>query len=95
MPAYAVGNVVVSNPDAMMKYVERMPALMAKYKGRILANDRAPTLVEGQAPVGSTIVIEFPDVATAKAFYADPEYKTAKGFRVGAATLNLVIVAGL
>jgi uncharacterized protein (DUF1330 family) len=95
MTAYAIIHVTVRDPAGMGKYVERMPALQKKYGARVLANDRAGTTIEGAARPGSRVIIEFPDVARAKAFYADPDYLAAKQLRAGAAELEVVIVEGL
>ncbi|MSO66127.1 MAG: DUF1330 domain-containing protein [Alphaproteobacteria bacterium] len=94
MPAYAVGHVAVTKPEGMKQYRESMPALLAKYGARMVINDRNPTTVEGPPRAGSVVVIEFSDLAKARAFYADPDYAAAKASRTGAGEIHLVICEG-
>ena len=41
-----------------------------------------------------TVINEFKDVATAKAFYDSVEYQAARQKRLGAADFNMIIVEG-
>jgi len=41
------------------------------------------------------VILEFPDVETAKRFYASPEYGAARAKRAGAAVMNMIVVPGL
>lgn len=95
MTAYAIIRVTIRVPGAMDQYRDRMPPLIEKYRGRLLANDRHPAAIEGASQTGSIVLIEFPDVATAKAFYADPDYLAAKKTREGKADLEVTIIEAL
>jgi uncharacterized protein (DUF1330 family) len=54
----------------------------------------ATEAVEGPAPDG-VILLEFPDVAAAKAWYESPEYQAALPHRLKAADYRAFIVEGL
>lgn len=41
------------------------------------------------------VLVEFPDLATAKAWYDSPEYAEARATRADAATGRFVVVEGL
>ena len=95
MVAYAVAEVLVDDPVGFGQYAERTPPVLAKYGAKLIANDPAPVTVEGKIRKGSLVVIEFPDKASAQAFYADHDYVAAKKLREGAATLHVAIASGL
>jgi uncharacterized protein (DUF1330 family) len=51
-------------------------------------------LLEKLAPLDGAVVIEFPDVETAKRWYESPAYQAAKHYRNGAADVELFIIDG-
>jgi uncharacterized protein (DUF1330 family) len=52
-------------------------------------------LLEGTRPPNRVVVLEFPTLERAKAFYESAEYLAARAARAGAAEMNIVAVAGL
>jgi uncharacterized protein (DUF1330 family) len=46
------------------------------------------------APLEGAVVLEFPDMATATAWYESPGYQTAKQHRDGAADVDLFFIDG-
>ncbi|MBM3486125.1 MAG: DUF1330 domain-containing protein [Alphaproteobacteria bacterium] len=95
MPAYWIGMLSVTNPDKFKGYADRAPAAIAKFGGKMLSRGGQLTNLEGAPPPGRIAIIEFKDVATAKACYDSPEYQEAKRQREGAATAQFFIVEGL
>jgi uncharacterized protein (DUF1330 family) len=52
--------------------------------------------LEGEGTLPSTIVVlEFPTMAQAKAWYNDPEYAPLITLRQGGSTLDFILVEGL
>ena len=51
--------------------------------------------MEGDNETRRLVILEFPDMATARTFYNSPEYTAAKAERAGAADGQFVIVEGL
>lgn len=51
-------------------------------------------LVEGEGPVESTVLVEFPDAETARAWYFGDAYQAVKTYRDGAAEIDIVIAEG-
>lgn len=95
MPAYWIGMISVTNPDKFKGYSDRAPAAIAKFGGKMLSRGGQLTNLEGAPPPGRIAIIEFKDVATAKACYDSPEYQEAKRHREGAATAQFFIIEGL
>lgn len=51
-------------------------------------------LLEMMGPLDGAVVIEFPDVETAKGWYESPAYQEAKQRRDGAADVEIFIIDG-
>ena len=94
MAAYWIAHVTVTEPAAYKGYQTLAPKAFAKFGGTFLARGGASDSPEG-AGFERHVVIEFPDLATARACYASPEYQTAKAARAGAAEVMITIVEGL
>ena len=94
MPAYWIAHVAVTDPDRYKGYQNLAPLAFSKFGGTFLARGGASDTPEG--PVFDRhVVIEFPDLESARACYASPEYQNAKAQRDAAATVMITIVEGL
>ena len=92
MAAYAIGSITLRNTAWQQEYSARMPALIAKHGGRPLAKS-APLALESAPALAQTMVlIEFPSVAQAQAWYDDPEHAPLKALRQSGADFSLVLV---
>ena len=92
--AYVLVEISVSDPAAFEAYKTLSTAALAAHGGRYLARGGAADLLEGVGTPNRVTLIEFPDLATAKAWYSSPEYTEAKAARAGAATARFVVVEG-
>jgi uncharacterized protein (DUF1330 family) len=95
MPAYVIANVEVADAAKYENYKRAAQAVIAAHGGRYLVRGGASEVVEGAFPGSRFVVLEFPDLATAKSFATSADYAAAKGERAGAASMNMVIVAGI
>ncbi len=93
--AYVLVEISVSDPEAFEVYKTLSTAALAAHGGRYLARGGTAELLEGVGTPNRVTLLEFPDLATAKAWYASPEYTEAKAARVDAATARFVVVEGL
>jgi uncharacterized protein (DUF1330 family) len=93
MPAYWLARSKINAPIEYKKYTDRVPAIMAKYGGRILARGNRYQILEGPEKFHRFVVIEFPTLEQAFACQQSPEYQAASAFRrSGAGEVELVIV---
>ena len=90
---YWVAQVDVSDPEAYKAYLAANQAPFHEYGARFLVRAGQHQPVEGRCR-SRLIVIEFPDYATALACYHSPEYAAAKALRMGAASINIVVIEG-
>ena len=94
MAAYVVVNVDVKNPERYDAYRAKVPPTIAAYGGKFLVRGAALHEMEGKWPRPRLVIVEFPDVESAKRWWASPEYAEAKALRQANSEAELVIVEG-
>ena len=92
---YVIVNLDVHDPEMFEKYREAVPPTIAQYEGKYLVRGGAMEVLEGNAPLPRTVVLEFPSVDKARTWYNSPEYQAIIGLRHGASTANGIIVEGM
>jgi uncharacterized protein (DUF1330 family) len=95
MPAYWVARSKINDAVEYKKYTDRVPAIIAKFGGKVLARGGRFQILEGPEKFQRFVVIEFPSLEQAVACQRSPEYQEAAAFRRGGAgEVELVIVEG-
>ncbi len=94
MPAYMIARIEVTDPEDYAAYASQTVALAERYGGRFLVKGGAMTQLEGAGP-DRHVVVEFPDRATAEAWYASAEYQAILPIALRASRRDLVIVEGV
>jgi uncharacterized protein (DUF1330 family) len=94
MPAYIIVRVEVTDWERYREYTKRTPAVIAQYGGKFIVRGGEHVTLEGPAETRRLVVIEFPGLEQAKAFYHSKEYTEVKALREGAALGQLVAVEG-
>jgi uncharacterized protein (DUF1330 family) len=95
MPAYVIIETDISDPEQYERYKQASPGAVASGGGRFVVRGGELAVLEGDWDPKRIVVLEFPDLETAKRWYESPEYEDAKALREGAAKLNMVAVEGL
>jgi len=95
MPAYWVARAKIDDPAEYKKYTDRVPKIIARHGGKVLARGGRFRIMEGPDKFHRFIVIEFPTFDQAVACFTSPEYDEAAAFRRrGAGEVETVIVEG-
>ncbi|MGL4576526.1 MAG: DUF1330 domain-containing protein [Burkholderiaceae bacterium] len=94
MPAYIIADVTVTDPVQYEEYKKFSTAAMQAHGAVVRVRGGKTVKLEGREP-GRTVVLEFPTLAAAQAFYDSPEYAKARKAREGAAVMNMFVVEGL
>jgi uncharacterized protein (DUF1330 family) len=95
MAAYVVVQVDIKDPVRYDDYRRMVPASLEKYGGRFLVRGGKTHTMEGDWSPKRFVVVEFPSVDQAKAWWASPEYAEAKALRQATAESQLIIAEGL
>jgi uncharacterized protein (DUF1330 family) len=91
--AYWVAHVDVKDPEGYTAYIRANAAAFAKYGAKFIIRGGPQVQVEGSAR-SRTVVIEFADLATARACYDSPEYQAAKALRDPVSVADVTIIEG-
>jgi uncharacterized protein (DUF1330 family) len=95
MAAYAIGRLTMRDPSWRTEYLPKTAELIAKHGGRYVVRGGAMERLEGQGALPSAIVVlEFPSMAHAKAWYNDPAYAPLIKLRQTGSDLDFVLVDG-
>ncbi|MDT2021760.1 DUF1330 domain-containing protein [Methylocella sp. CPCC 101449] len=91
MSAFVIGEVEIVRPEGMKGYGPMVAASIEKFGGRYLARGSKPEVLEG-GPAHNILIIEFPDMDSARRWYASSDYAAAKTIRLGSSNLRLILV---
>jgi uncharacterized protein (DUF1330 family) len=95
MPAYWIARSKINDPVEYKKYTDRVPGIIARFGGKVLARGGRYQILEGPEKFQRFVVIEFPSLEQAVACQRSPEYQEAAAFRRGGAgEVELVVVEG-
>jgi uncharacterized protein (DUF1330 family) len=94
MPAYIMARVEVTDWDRYREYTKATPDVIAKFGGKFIVRAGEMVPLEGPEETRRIVVIEFPGLAEAKAFYHSEEYTKVKELRLGAATGQFFAIEG-
>ena len=94
MPAYMIVTAKISDRDAFISgYGAAAAKLVAKFGGTYVLRGPGARLLEGDFGDGASMVIsEWPDRASAEAFWNSPEYAEAKKLRAGIADCQVLLI---
>ncbi|TPI79921.1 DUF1330 domain-containing protein [Mesorhizobium sp. B2-8-9] len=95
MPAYVISDVTIRDREAFETYRTRAAASIAAHGGRYLARGGEVEALEGNWKPGPLIVVEFPDMDSARRWYRSAEYAAALEVRDTALSRNLILVDGI
>jgi uncharacterized protein (DUF1330 family) len=95
MAAYIVVHIDVHDPDRYEVYKLMAPASIRQYGGRYLTRGGATEVLEGDWTPQRLVLLEFPSMEQAKAFWDSPEYAEAKALRMATTTSHVILLDGL
>ena len=94
MAAYALVNVEITDSEGFAEYRKLVPASIAAFGGRFLTRGGATEVLEGEWMPKRLVILEFPDIATLKAWYQSPDYQHLVEIRKRTATSDFVVIEG-
>ena len=95
MAAYVIVQVDVKDPVRYDDYKKMVPSSIEKFGGRFLVRGGRTHTLEGNWSPKRFVMVEFPDVDRAKAWWASPEYAEAKALRQATADSMLIVAEGV
>lgn len=94
MPAYLIVEMDVHDPEGHEAYRQAGPPTLIPFDGKFIVRGGEMAVLEGDWQPKRLAMAEFPDLESAKAWYASDGYQAAKKLRENTATLRIVAVEG-
>ena len=95
MPAYLIAEIEITDPQGYTEYTKVVPATVEKYGGRFLVRGGKAHPLEGEWPERRRVLIEFPSIEKARAWWDSPEYAGPKQKRIASSKGRLVFLEGV
>ncbi len=95
MTAYLIARVDVKDMTQYKEYTKLTPGIIEKFGGKFISRGSDIVLLEGEEEKRRVVMVEFPDLQTAKDFYHSDEYQAAIKVREGAAEGQFIVVDGV
>jgi uncharacterized protein (DUF1330 family) len=95
MKAYVIVDVTIHDPVEYENYKKLTPGTLAQYNGKFLVRGGKTETMEGDWQPGRFVILEFPSVENARAWYSSGSYSEAKLIRQRAAHTQMILAEGL
>lgn len=95
MTALVIVDVRVTDPAKFEDYKKLVPATLTPYGGKFLVRGGRVETLEGGWDPKRIVVIEFPTLERAKAWWGSEEYRVPKLMRLASADTRMIAVESL
>jgi uncharacterized protein (DUF1330 family) len=92
--SYVIVDIDITDPDRYAQYRELAAAAVEAAGGRYLVRGGATDVLEGDRTPSRLVLLEFPSMEAARAWYDSPAYVDARAVREGAAHGSFIAVEG-
>jgi uncharacterized protein (DUF1330 family) len=93
--AYVIANVEVTNPEQYEEYKKLSTIAMKAHGAEPCVRGGKVEVLEGDWSPQRMVVLKFPSMEKARAFYNSVEYEAARKARQGAAVMRMIVVEGV
>jgi len=94
MKAYIIVDVNIKDAVRYEDYKKLTPASLIPFDGRFIVRGGTTETLEGDWQPGRIVVLEFPSVEKAKAWWSSAGYAPAKAIRQSASETQMILVEG-
>ena len=95
MPAYVIADIDVHNPERYEEYKKLTPGSIAPYGGKFIVRGGQTETLEGDWKHARMVIIEFPSMEKAKAWYSSPDYQAAIKIRQSSSNGKIILIEGI
>lgn len=94
MTVYALAQISITDRTAYDRYQARFMEVFLRFRGRLLAADEAPTVVEGAWDREKVILMSFPDAAAFSDWADSPAYQEITEDRLAGSNGVVLLLQG-
>ena len=95
MSVYVIAQLTITDRAAYNRYQSRFMEVMNRYKGRVLAADENPKVIEGQWDREKVVLLSFPDEASFREWVDSSAYQEISKDRRAGSTAVVLLVQGI
>jgi uncharacterized protein (DUF1330 family) len=94
MKGYIIVDVKITDPARYEDYKKLTPGSLQPFEGKFIVRGGTCDTLEGNWEPGRIVILEFPSLAKAKAWWASDGYAPAKAIRQSASITKMIAVEG-
>lgn len=94
MKAYIIADVKITDPVQYEEYKKLTPGSLKPFDGKFIVRGGATTTLEGDWQPGRIVMLEFPSLEKAKAWWSSETYAPAKAIRQAASETRMIVMEG-
>lgn len=94
-PVYFVIDVNIKDPEGIKPYQAKVAETYAPYGGKRIVAGGQVDVLEGNAPHGKIVIVQFDSMEQAHAWHESPAYQAIVGYRHAAAESHAYLVEGV
>lgn len=94
MKAYVIVDITITDPTRYEDYKKLTPGSLVPFDGKFIVRGGSAETLEGQWVPGRVVVLEFPSMEKAKAWWSSAGYAPAKAIRQSASQTKMIVVEG-
>ena len=95
MNYYFIAQIKINDQTEYQNYISRAWEIFSKYKGKYLAVDNSPEVLEGRWNYTRTVLIRFESKKDFDDWYHSEEYQEILKYRLKAAECDTLLVEGV
>ncbi len=95
MAAYIIVEVKIQDKETYEEYKKLTPASMAPFGGKFIVRGGSTETLEGDWQPERVVILEFPSVEKAKAWWSSDLYAPAKAIRQRTAKTRMIVLEGV
>ena len=96
MSAFVIAKIAsIHDPVRYEEYKRLVPATLAPFGGRFVARGGEVAVLEGDWSAQRVVIVEFPSMERARAWWSSAAYAPARALRQASSTGTLLIVDGV
>lgn len=95
MTVYAIAQLRFTDRAAYDRYQARFMEVFLRFRGRLLAADERPEIIEGSTDRQKVVLMSFPDEEAFRAWSTSPDYAEIATDRRAGADAVVMLVRGL
>jgi len=95
MPAYVIVDIEITDPEEYEEYKKHTPGSLVPFDGKFLTRGGVVENLEGDWKPSRLVILEFPSMEKAKAWWNSPGYASAKLIRQRASNTQMIVADGI